>query len=175
MDYICEHCGKEIGKDIGGGLFMKRLGEDCFYNFRLCTKCTKEFIAYVDDFVNPCIQNHKVEGPHKIVNEDVLLKDATRQDVRDFLIENGIDDEMAFAISEEVRKGHFSSRNLPEDMMNAMEKAAVPRWFIDGCRKILYLSDRNNYCVPSLVDNEMTDENTVEVRQYIRFEITECG
>ena len=107
-------------------------------------------------------------------NEEVILKEATRQDVRDFLIEHGIDEEMAFAISEKIRKGHFSSGSIPQDMMDALEKATVPEWFIEGCKKVVYLSDRNNYSTPSLVDDETSEEGYCGVRQCIRLEITEC-
>ncbi len=174
MEYMCEHCGEKFGKAIGGGLLIERSEDEGFFNFRLCADCMRKFVGFVDAFVEPCKKNHKVEGPHKIVNEDVLLKEATRQDVRDFLIAYGIDEEMAFAISEKVRKGHFSSRDLPEEMMNAMEKAAVPEWFIDGCRKVLFLSDKNNYSAPSLVDDEEPEEDRPEFNRLIKLEITEC-
>ncbi|MBO4495274.1 MAG: hypothetical protein J5752_05400 [Clostridiales bacterium] len=174
MEYICEHCGKGIGKAIGGGLSIERLGEDGRYNFRLCAKCAKELIAYVDSFVDPCMRNHKVEEPHRIVNEDVLLKEASRQDVRDFLIKHGIDEEMAFAISEKVRKGHFSSGSIPQSMMDALGKADVPEWFVEGCKKVVYLSDRKNYSTPSLVDDEESEDNCAELKQLIKLEITEC-
>ncbi|MBR3058285.1 MAG: hypothetical protein IKG93_10015 [Clostridiales bacterium] len=178
MKYICEHCGKDIGKNVGGSLGLSRLREEGHYCFRLCTKCAKELIAYVDAYIQPCIQNHKVERPHRIINEEVLIKQASRQDVRDFLVEYGIDEEMAFSISEQVRKGHFSSRVnpsiVPKVILDTLVTADVPEWFFEGCKKIMYLSDRKNYNPPCLVDDLDSEEDCVEVLQCINLEIIEC-
>lgn len=173
MRYICERCGKEIDKTRGGGMFVKKMGEEVLYSVRLCADCTHECIDNIKGIADQCSKFHQVEKPHKITNKEVLLKEATRQDVRDFLEEYGIDEKTAFEISERIRKGHASSRGLPEDMMNTLKNASVPEWFIEGCRTIIYLSDRNNYSAPSLVGDEESEEPGCEIFQNISFEITE--
>ena len=119
-------------------------------NFTLCESCK-------NDFVN--VFMHKtVEEPHKIVDERVLLTEATREDVREYMETCGVDEDFALFISERVRKGLVHSRGWREDMLEAMKKASVPEWFLEGCKNILYMSRRDNYRPPCLADESVYQE-----------------
>ena len=58
-----------------------------------------------------------------------------RDDIMLFLIEQGVDDAVAFDIMESVRKG----RGLKPPWKAAMEQCGVPSWYIESCQKIKYL------------------------------------
>ncbi|NLY30104.1 MAG: PolC-type DNA polymerase III [Firmicutes bacterium] len=60
---------------------------------------------------------------------------ATRDDIMNYLIQQGMEPETAFLIMERVRKG----RGLRPEDIEAMEKLGVPQWYIDSCKKISYL------------------------------------
>ncbi len=60
---------------------------------------------------------------------------ATRDDIMNYLIQEGMEPETAFSIMERVRKG----RGLRPEDVQAMETIGVPQWYIDSCRKISYL------------------------------------
>ena len=119
-------------------------------NFTLCESCKNEFVN---------VFMHKtIEEPHTIVDERVLLTEATREDVKEYMVECGVDEDLAFLISERVRKGHVHIRGWREDMMEAMKKASVPEWFFEACKNILYMSRRNNYRPPCLADESIYQE-----------------
>lgn len=113
-------------------------------SFSLCEACKSEFVNV--------FMNKSIEDPHKIVNEKVLLTQAAREDVREYMEACGVDEDMALFISEHVRKGLVRSRGWREDMTEAMKKASVPEWFFEACKNILYLSKRTNYRPPYLAD-----------------------
>jgi DNA polymerase-3 subunit alpha (Gram-positive type) len=60
---------------------------------------------------------------------------ALRDDVMLYLMKQGIDKKLAFTIMESVRKG----KGLTEEQEKTMKDAGVPDWYIDSCRKIMYL------------------------------------
>lgn len=63
---------------------------------------------------------------------------CTRDDIMNYLIENGCEPSISFKIMESVRKG----RGLSEEMEDAMRLAAIPNWYIDSCKKIQYMFPR---------------------------------
>jgi DNA polymerase-3 subunit alpha (Gram-positive type) len=58
-----------------------------------------------------------------------------RDDIMLSLIHRGMDKALAFSITEKVRKG----RPLSEEDEKAIEKAGMPDWYVDSCKKITYL------------------------------------
>ena len=77
-------------------------------------------------------------------NADMLIKTgqatldeviATRDDIMLYLISKGIDRKQAFNIMEKVRKG----KSLSNEDIELMRDYGVPDWYIESCRKIVYL------------------------------------
>lgn len=64
---------------------------------------------------------------------------SVRDDIMTFLILKGLDPDMAFKITELVRKGNAAKNGLPEEYESAMREHGVPEWYIDSCKKIKYM------------------------------------
>lgn len=60
---------------------------------------------------------------------------CTRDDIMTFLIQRGLEDNMAFNIMENVRKG----RGLRPEHIEAMNNIDLPNWYINSCEKIKYM------------------------------------
>ncbi len=60
---------------------------------------------------------------------------CTRDDIMIYLIQKGLDSELAFTIMESVRKGKGLKPGWPEEMT----AHGVPDWYIWSCRKIKYM------------------------------------
>lgn len=60
---------------------------------------------------------------------------CTRDDIMIYLIEQGVEESLAFKIMESVRKG----RGLNQKQEEAMREANVPDWYILSCKKIKYM------------------------------------
>ena len=60
---------------------------------------------------------------------------CTRDDIMTFLIHTGVENGLAFKIMESVRKG----KGLQDHMVDAMEAAGVPEWYMESCRRIKYM------------------------------------
>ncbi|MCY0907210.1 MAG: PolC-type DNA polymerase III [Sulfobacillus thermotolerans] len=60
---------------------------------------------------------------------------ATRDDIMLYLISRGMEPQVAFGISESVRKG----KGLKPEQEQAMREHQVPAWYLESCRKISYL------------------------------------
>lgn len=60
---------------------------------------------------------------------------CTRDDIMTFLIHTGVENGLAFKIMESVRKG----KGLQDHMVEAMEAAGVPEWYMESCRRIKYM------------------------------------
>ncbi len=58
-----------------------------------------------------------------------------RDDIMNYLMDQGVKPKMAFTTMESVRKG----KGLKPEMAQAMVEAGVPDWFMDSCRKIKYM------------------------------------
>ena len=58
-----------------------------------------------------------------------------RDDIMNYLMEQGVKPKTAFTTMESVRKG----KGLKPEMEQAMQEAKVPEWFMGSCRKIKYL------------------------------------
>ena len=149
----CCRCNKEAWEEVEGYvLLLENAGsfdEAVKENFSLCGACREEFVK---EFMHK-----EIEEPHRITTEEDLLTKASREDVCDFMQESGIVDDMAFFISERVRKGLVASGGWREDMLDAMNEAEVPAWFFDACKKIRFLSRRDCYRPPYLIDDNRPD------------------
>lgn len=58
-----------------------------------------------------------------------------RDDIMSYLISQGMNPSKSFKTMESVRKG----KGLKPDMVEAMQAADVPDWYMDSCRKIKYM------------------------------------
>lgn len=58
-----------------------------------------------------------------------------RDDIMNYLMDQGVKPKMAFTTMESVRKG----KGLKPEMEQAMQEANVPDWFMDCCKKIKYM------------------------------------
>ena len=67
---------------------------------------------------------------------------CTRDDIMNQLMEYGVPPKMSFTIMEFVRKGkaaHGKGGDLKPEMLEAMQQANTPDWFIEACTKIEYM------------------------------------
>jgi len=64
---------------------------------------------------------------------------AVRDDIMTYLIQKGLEPDMAFKIMEFVRKGRAAKEGMPEDFEQAMIEHNVPDWYIGSCKKIKYM------------------------------------
>ncbi len=152
--YCCRCKTQSLGDESFSAFLLddsyETFDEAVIENFTLCEFCKNEFVN---------VFMHKtIEEPHKIVDERVLLSEAAREDVKEYMVECGLDEDLAFLVSECVRKGQVHVRGWREDMMKAMKKASVPEWFFEACKNILYMSRRNNYRPPCLADESVYQE-----------------
>ena len=60
---------------------------------------------------------------------------SVRDDIMNYLIDRGLEPDLAFQIMEDVRHG----AGLTEEQEQEMREQAVPEWYIDSCRKIKYM------------------------------------
>ncbi len=80
--------------------------------------------------------------------QDLIRNDVTnlegvisaRDDIMNRLIDNGVPDEVAFEIMEDVRKG----RGLSEDQIRKMKAQGVPDWYVESCKQISYLFPKSH-------------------------------
>ena len=68
------------------------------------------------------------------------LKDAisARDDIMNYLMQNGIDPLLSFKTMENVRKG----KGIAPDVVETLRAGGIPEWYIDSCQKIKYLFPR---------------------------------
>ncbi|MDD5923127.1 MAG: PolC-type DNA polymerase III [Eubacteriales bacterium] len=64
---------------------------------------------------------------------------STRDDIMNFCLLHGIDNENSFKIMEEVRKKNLI---LTEEHKEMMKEHGIPDWYIDSCSKIKYMFPR---------------------------------
>lgn len=68
------------------------------------------------------------------------LKDAisARDDIMNYLMQNGIEPLLSFKTMENVRKG----RGIAKDVEETLRAGGIPEWYIESCQKIKYLFPR---------------------------------
>lgn len=64
---------------------------------------------------------------------------STRDDIMTHLISKGVEPSLAFKTMEHVRKGKAAKKGLEPAMLEAMQKAGIPDWYIHSCEKVQYL------------------------------------
>ncbi len=68
---------------------------------------------------------------------------GTRDNIMVYLIHKGMEEGLAFKITETVRKGMYAKGKISEEQWNEyaedMRKVDVPEWYIDSCKKIQYM------------------------------------
>lgn len=64
---------------------------------------------------------------------------AVREEIMTDLMRRGMDPENAYRIMELVRKGKAARGLFTEEDIAAMRACGVPDWYLESCRKILYL------------------------------------
>lgn len=64
---------------------------------------------------------------------------ALRDDIMIYLISKGVDAKTAFEIMEFVRKGRAEREGLPKEYEQVMKAQGVPDWYIESCKKIMYI------------------------------------
>ena len=70
---------------------------------------------------------------------------TVRDDIMNYLIDNGLDKSVAFTIMEFVRKGQPTKN--PEkwkEYSEIMKKHKVKQWYIDSCKKIKYMFPKDH-------------------------------
>lgn len=60
---------------------------------------------------------------------------SCRDDIMVYLMQKGLEPQIAFKIMEDVRKG----KGVKPEYEEAMKAAQVPQWYIDSCKKIKYM------------------------------------
>lgn len=84
-------------------------------------------------------------------NQELLFKDGSvtfdellgnREDVYEYLLDRGLEKEMAYTIAEYVRKGKTNSYGWEPEMIEAMDRANIPNRFRKSCELIRYLFPR---------------------------------
>ncbi|MDL2281299.1 PolC-type DNA polymerase III, partial [Selenomonadales bacterium OttesenSCG-928-I06] len=72
-----------------------------------------------------------------IKNNVAKLSEAisARDDIMVYLIQNGIDRQLAFKVMEDVRKG----KGIKYDDVEILQANNIPEWYIDSCQKIKYM------------------------------------
>ena len=69
---------------------------------------------------------------------------GTRDDITNYLRDHGVPFDIAFSISELVRKGMgFKVEDRPE-IIELLREARVPGWYLDACKKMRYLFPRSH-------------------------------
>ena len=68
------------------------------------------------------------------------LKDAisARDDIMNYLMQNGIDPLLSFKTMENVRKG----KGIAPDVVEKLYAGGIPEWYVESCQKIKYLFPR---------------------------------
>ncbi len=75
-------------------------------------------------------------------NTPLNLLIAHREDVFEYMMEHGIGKNLSYRIAEYVRKGRALRKGWESGMLEAMQKAGIPLWYMESCLKINYLFPR---------------------------------
>jgi DNA polymerase III alpha subunit (gram-positive type) len=65
-----------------------------------------------------------------------------REDVFEYMIEHGIEKSLAYNIAEYVRKGKALKNGWETGMLEIMQRAKIPLWYLESCSKNTYLFPR---------------------------------
>lgn len=148
----------DIGNDYAPGDFLR----DTFYiNFTVVEESDLRANLLNDEIIKVCRPKTLAEYvkcyglKHSTDawtdNQELLFKEGAvkfdellgnREDVYEYLLDRGIEKEMAYTITEYVRKGKVKSLGWKPEMTDAMDQANIPNWFRKSCELIRYLFPR---------------------------------
>ncbi len=87
---------------------------------------------------------------------------STRDDIMNYMILKGIENETAFHIMEDVRK----NRPLKDEQLQIMKEHGVPDWYIDSCIKIKYMFPRAHAVAYTMMSFRMAWYKVYYPREY---------
>lgn len=74
---------------------------------------------------------------------DIHTVIGCREDIYEELLKHGISREMAYHLTEKIRKGYISQNRMKENEMSILKKCGLPEWFLETLGKIDYLTTRS--------------------------------
>ena len=80
---------------------------------------------------------------------------AHREDIYLYLTGKGIEDETAWKIAEQCRKGRFKAKGLPVEWEELMLSHDVPAWYIESMKQIRYLFPKAHSASYAIVGLEL--------------------
>lgn len=93
----------------------------------------------VDDFMADSFEENvrklSLEFSRFDVDDEGEILFANRDDLHDYLVDEGVDEELAYKVMENVRKGE----GLDEDQIASLKKQGVDEKFFEFCKKVRFL------------------------------------
>lgn len=143
---------EDIPRDKNGKFLLNGIVEDDFLdNMLQMVSSTQNEISFWD-FVKITAMMHGtgvwIDNAEELLRNGHRLEEliSTREDCYDYFVQHGIDHKTSFEISESVRKGRVSRDEWMEEWGEILKVHNIPDWYIDSCRKIVYLFPRA-HCV----------------------------
>ena len=80
----------------------------------------------------------------KAAEEDII---SSREDVFDYMLSHGYNEEQAFSYAERIRMG----RGFTGEQISGLKEHGIPDWYIESCNKIRYLFPRA-HCIAYAIE-----------------------
>lgn len=137
------------GRKLGGTPYFGTLGIPDFESESSWQMLSIAHVRYFSDLLRIAGLSHGthtwIDNAEQLIAGGMELKDVIshRDDIMLFLESRGMRREEAFRIMEEARTGRMS-RDSNACYAELMNEAGIPQWYIESCRKILYLFPKAN-------------------------------